>query len=102
MAIYLFDQEKQRFTYSDDFSDIFHGAWIEVEGERRQITSLSITGCFHNCWIETTYSIVNGLPIVSERRIQEDSDECPTGFFLLREEKLANEALVVVKEKCVQ
>lgn len=97
--IYLFNPDERTFVRSEEFSKIIYGAWVELRDTHKEITSYSSIGCFHNCWIETTYRVNNGVPSVYKRKSQMDTEDCASGFTLIEEEIVDGE-LKMVNEEC--
>lgn len=98
--IYLFDQEQKSFEYSAAFTHVFEGSLIEINEADKEIVSFSRRGCANECWVETAYRMEESLPVKYRRKSQWDTDQCESGF-ILKEEKLVDGELKVVKDECI-
>lgn len=90
--IYLFDQEKTTFIDSPEFSRVFEGTSFELKEATKEIVSYSsFGGCCQYYWHENTYQIRNGLPYAIIRKEGGDSEDCPSGSFLIEEQLIDGE-----------
>jgi len=96
-AVYLFDPVAQRFSYSQQFSDIMGGYSIELDSTKQEITSSGELGCMGGCWSIDTYKVVADS-LVLIKRVHQDQQH-PGEFVLIKEQMINGILTVTSKEK---
>lgn len=100
-AAYLFNPATERFSHSRQFSEILGGYDIELDSTKKEITSSGELGCMGGCWSIDTYKVV-GDSLVLIKRVHQDQDEEHPGKFVLIKEQMVNGVLTVTSRQEVK
>ncbi len=98
-AIYLFRPQNRSFAYSEIYSGVFGGTSFNLDPAKKEIRSAGELGCMGRCWSEDTYKVQGDTLILIKSIHQDQDDDNPGGFVLIKEEMIGGKMTVVSKEK---